>query len=183
MEAPEGGSSHTRWPVFWDWKYGRRVSLWDAEARSSSGMFVLLLELELEESSISCFFLLDDLNLDNSPLLLPFPELVVPPPPPALRGNSQTAKASTHVSLSAAYSPTATRAERRAEKSSDGGEVVVQLLLLLLVGVVLVVALLMGDLALQLLVMLSDFFLKGTIVGWYCCYSLDVVDCNDHEYN
>ena len=142
-----------------------------------------MLLLELEESSISCFFLLDDLNFDNSPLLLLFPELVVPPPP-ALRGNSQTAKASTHVSLSAAYSPTATRAERRAEKSSDGGEVVQ--LLLLLVGVVLVVvALLMGDLALLLLVMLSDFFLKGTIVGWYCGYSLNenVVDCNDHEYN
>jgi len=125
---------------------------------------VLLLE-ELEESSIS-FFFLDDLNFDNSPPLL-FPEELAPPPP-ALRGNSQTAKASTHVSLSAAYSPTATRAERRAEKSSDGsGEV-------LLVGVVLlVVAFLVGDLALLfLVVMLSDFFLKGTIVGCYCCYSL-----------
>ena len=138
--------------------------------------------LLLEESlSISCFFLLDDLNLDNSPLLLPFPELVVQPPPPALRGNSQTAKASTHVSLSAAYSPTATRAELRAEKSSDGGEVLVVQLLLLLVGVVLVVALLMGDLALLLLVMLSDFFLKGTMLLLFVVI-LDVVDCNDNEY-
>ena len=131
----------------------------------------MLLLLELEESSISCFFLLDDLNFDNSPLLLLFPELLAPPP--ALRGNSQTAKASTHVSLSAAYSPTATRAERRAEKSSDGGEVLVVLLLLLVGVVLLVVAFLVGDLALLfLVVMLSDFFLKGTIVGCYCCYSL-----------
>jgi len=71
LDAPEGGSSQTRWRVFWDWKYGRRVSRWEAAATSASpGDLLLVLILVSSATSFSVTLFLD-LNLRNNPPPLP----------------------------------------------------------------------------------------------------------------
>ena len=95
------------------------MSRWEAAATSASPGDLLLLILVSSSFSFTMLFL--DLNLRNNPPPLPLfldAAAALSSPKPGLTGTSQTASASTHVSLSAVYRPAATRDDLLAEKSS-----------------------------------------------------------------
>mmetsp|Transcript_16446 Transcript_16446/g.39358 ORF Transcript_16446/g.39358 Transcript_16446/m.39358 type:complete len:237 (-) Transcript_16446:237-947(-) len=120
-DAPEGGSSHTRCPVFRDWKYGRSVRRWEDAATSASTSPVGFFAPSFLAAASSAIFWLEpllDLNLRNRPPPFFLDDDASPPCEglsPGLTGASQTARASTQESLSAVYLFGSTRADRRAE--------------------------------------------------------------------